>query len=640
MLYTFSSAHLAAIREAHNNLRTLRHLVPVLDKDGEPYYSGGESSVVFKMKDEQTGKCYALKCFTEEQEGRAEAYRQIEEELKFVDSPYITSVKYLEKELFVDSNSEDNEHSVLLMDWIEGKTMEAYINAYFMDGHAMAMLYYQFCKMVDWLRSQSFAHGDIRLDNIIVRPNGTLTLVDYDDMFLPAMKGRKSPTISTKNLPHPLRTIDDFGETTDDFALVSIALSLKAISLDSSLLQNYGASDRLLFAPFEYFDLSMRNNFAPLQDLLNAAEDEFGVKYSKDWKRLLKAPQNLEGEYSIREGAKVIEKEAFSECNSLKSVIIPNSVTIIEDWAFLGCCSLRSIDIPDSVTKIGVSAFSGCSSLMSIHMPDSVTSIGYNAFEGCISLKNIHIPDSVTSIGSNAFEECVSLKSIIIPDSVTRIEGWTFYYCKSLKSIIIPDSVTSIGDSAFSDCKSLININIPNGVTSIGDSAFSNCHSLTSVTIPSSVIAIGTNPFCGCPADLKNESKAFIYEHNVLFNKDKTTLISYRAKEANYVIPDSVTSIGECAFLECNSLTSIIIPDSVTSIGVCAFAQCNSLTSINIPDSVTTIANHAFYNCKSLKSIKIPDSVTSIGDCAFEECDSLSPQVKSDIIQRFGENVF
>ena len=574
MLYTFSSAHLAAIREAHNNLRTLRHLVPVLDKDGEPYYSGGASSVVFKMKDEQTGKCYALKCFTEEQEGRAEAYRLIEEELKFVDSPHITSVKYLEKELFVDSDSEDNEHSVLLMDWIEGKTMEAYINAYFMDGHAMAMLYYQFCKMVDWLRSQSFAHGDIRLDNIIVRPNGTLTLVDYDDMFLPAMKGRKSPTISTKNLPHPLRTIDDFGETTDDFALVSIALSLKAISLDSSLLQNYGASDRLLFAPFEYFDLSMRNNFAPLQDLLNAAEDEFGVKYSKDWKRLLKAPQNLEGEYSIREGAKVIEKEAFSECNSLKSVIIPNSVTIIEDWAFLGCCSLRSIDIPDSVTKIGVSAFSGCSSLMSIHMPDSVTSIGYNAFEGCISLKNIRIPDSVTSIGSNAFEECVSLKSIIIPDSVTRIEGWTFYYCKSLESIIIPDSVTSIGDSAFSDCKSLININIPNGVTSIGDSAFSNCHSLTSVTIPSSVIAIGTNPFCGCPADLKNESKAFIYEHNVLFNKDKTTLISYRAKEANYVIPDSVTSIGECAFLECNSLTSIIIPDSVTSIGVCAFWLC------------------------------------------------------------------
>ena len=449
MLYTFSSAHLAAIREAHNNLRTLSHLVPVLDKDGEPSYSGGESSVVFKMKDEQTGKCYALKCFTEEQEGRAEAYRLIEDELKFVDSPHITSVKYLEKELFVDSDSEDNEHSVLLMDWIEGKTMEAYINANYMDGHAMAMLYYQFCKMVDWLRSQSFAHGDIRLDNIIVRPDGTLTLVDYDDMFVPAMKGRKSPTISTKNLPHPLRTIDDFGETTDDFALVSIALSLKAISLDSSLLQNYGASDRLLFAPFEYFDLSMRNDFAPLQDLLNAVEDEFGVKYSKDWKRLLKAPQNLEGEYSIREGAKVIEKKAFFECNSLKSIIIPNSVTIIEEWAFLGCYSLRSIDIPDSVTKMGVSAFRHCNSLKSVNISGGVTSIGDSAFANCESLKTINIPDSVTSIRDYAFSDCGSLKSVNIPDSVTSIGNCAFSNCSALKSINIPNSVTRIEDNAF-----------------------------------------------------------------------------------------------------------------------------------------------------------------------------------------------
>ena len=452
MLYTFSSAHLAAIREVHNNLRTLRHLVPVLDKDGEPYYSGGASSVVFKMKDEQTGKCYALKCFTEEQEGRAEAYRLIEEELIFVDSPYITSVKYLEKELFVDSDSEDNEHSVLLMDWIEGKTMEAYINANYMDGHAMAMLYYQFCKMVDWLRSQSFAHGDIRLDNIIVRPDGTLTLVDYDDMFVPAMKGRKSPTISSKNFSHPLRTIDDFGETTDDFALVSIALSLKAISLDSSLLQNYGASDRFLFAPTGYFDLSMRNDFAPLQDLLNAVEDEFGVKYSKDWKRLLKAPQNLEGDYSIRERAKVIEKKAFFECNSLKSVIIPNSVTIIEEWAFLGCYSLRSIDIPDSVTKMGVSAFRHCNSLKSVNISGGVTSIGDSAFANCESLKTINIPDSVTSIRDYAFSDCGSLKSVNIPDSVTSIGNYAFSNCSALKSINIPNSITRIEDNAFISC--------------------------------------------------------------------------------------------------------------------------------------------------------------------------------------------
>ena len=207
-------------------------------------------------------------------------------------------------------------------------------------------------------------------------------------------------------------------------------------------------------------------------------------------------------------------------------------------------------------------------------------------------------------------------------------------------SINIPDSVTSIDNRAFSDCKSLLNINIPNGVTSIGDSVFKDCNSLISITIPSSVIAIGMNPFYGCHADLKNESKAFVYEHNVLFNKDKTTIISYRAKEANYVIPDSVTSIGGWAFSDCDFLTSIDIPDSVTTIGNRAFSGCKSLKSINIPNSVTSIGEWAFSDCDFLTSINIPKGLTSIGECAFWGCDSLSPQVTSDIIQRFGIYVF
>ena len=408
MQYPLISEYLAAIRDAHDNLDKLSHLVPVMDKYGEPYRSSGAFAVVFKMKDEQTGKCYALKCFTEEQEGRAEAYRKIAEELEFVDSPYITSVKYLEKEIFVDSNCENEEFPVLLMDWIEGETMETYIAANYTDTHAMAMLCYRFCKMAAWLRSQSFAHGDIKPDNIMVRPDGTLTLVDYDGMFVPAMKGLKSPTIGTKDFSHPLRTIDDFDETIDDFALASIALSLKAISLDPSLLQTYGASDRLLFSAADYLDLSKSKTFTALQDLLadeeaitlmsmfllarakkdlsmcsfrlfgvqkpkeevwstevteedlaNAVDDEFGVKYSKDWKRLLKAPAGLKGEYSIREGVKVIGNGAFAFCNSITIINIPNSVATIGESAFLGCESLTNINIPNSVTTIGKSAF-GC----------------------------------------------------------------------------------------------------------------------------------------------------------------------------------------------------------------------------------------------------------------------------------------
>ena len=628
MQYPLISEYLAAIRDAHDNLDKLSHLVPVLDKYGEPYRSSGAFAVVFKMKDEQTGKCYALKCFTEEQEGRAEAYHKIAEELEFVDSPYITSVKYLEKEMFVDSNCENEEFPVLLMDWIEGETMETYIADNYTDTHAMAMLCYRFCKMAAWLRSQSFAHGDIKPDNIMVRPDGTLTLVDYDGMFVPAMKGQKSPTIGTKDFSHPLRTIDDFDETIDDFALASIALSPKAISLDPSLLKNYGASDRLLFSAADYLDLSNSNTFTALQNLLadeeaitlmsmfllasakknlsmcsfrlfdvqkpkeeevwstevtdedleNAVEDEFGVKYSKDWKRLLKAPENLKGKYSIRKGVEVIGNGAFAFCNSLTIINIPNSVTTIGESAFGGCESLTNINIPNSVTTIGKSAFGWCKSLTNINISNSVTTIGYLTFWSCESLTNINIPNSVTTIGKSAF-------------------GW---------------------------CKSLTNINIPNSVTIIGDRAFWGCDFLTCITIPSSVVTIIGNPFYNWHGDLYNESKAFIYEDHVLFNKSKTALIAYKAKETNYTIPNSVTTIGEGAFSGCDSLTSINIPNSVTTIGEDAFSGCNSLTSINIPNSVTTIGEDAFSDCISLTSISIPNSVKMIGKDAFAFCDSLT----------------
>ena len=591
MQYPLISEYLAAIRDAHDNLEKLSHLVPVLDNYGEPYRSSGAFAVVFKMKDEQTGKCYALKCFTEEQEGRAEAYRKIAEELEFVDSPYITSVKYLEKELFVDSNCEDEEFPVLLMDWIEGETMETYIADHYMDNHAMSMLCYRFCKMAAWLRSQPFAHGDIKPDNIMVRSDGTLTLVDYDGMFVPAMKGQKSPTIGTKDFSHPLRTINDFDETIDDFALASIALSLKAISLNPSLLNEYGASDRLLFSAADYLDLSKSKTMTALQDLLadegtrtllsmfllasakknlsmcsfrlfsvekpkeeevwstevteedlkNAVEDEFGVKYSRDWKRLLKAPSGLKGEYSIRKGVKVIGNRTFERCDSLTSINIPDGVTNIGDWAFSSCRSLTCINIPSRVTNIGEGAF---------------------AF--CISLTNIDIPNNATNIGDSAF-----------------------MCCKSFTNISIPDGVTNIGDKAFEDCKSLVSINIPNSVTNIGDNAFMYCKSLTSIKIP-----------------------------------------------------DGVTNIGSWAFLGCESLTSINIPNSVTNIREETFSSCKSLTSIKIPNSVTNIGNWAFSSCESLTCINIPNSVTNISDRTFVGCKKLPSKIKSDIINRFGEKVF
>ena len=675
MQYPLISEYVKAIQDAGDNLEQLSYLTPVLDDHGEPYRSSGAFAVVFKMQDKRTGKYYALKCFTEEQEGRAEAYRQIADELDLLDSPYIASVKYMEKELFVDSQCEEDEFPVLLMDWVDGETMEAYIAANYHNQSAMSLLCYRFGKMAAWLRSQSFAHGDVKPDNIIIRPDGSLTLVDYDGMFVSSMKGYKSPTIGTKDFCHPLRTMDDFDETIDDFSLASIALSLKAISMNSTLLDTYGASDRLLFSEKDYRTPSNSKVISALQGLMcdkdfctlyslfmlalarkelsacsfrlfigekpilpqtiedistkateeelkEAFTDEWGVKYSKDGRKLLKAPKKLDGIYSIRKGTKIICEEAFRwsktiGCLFLKSLVIPDSVTNIGDYAFWGCKSLKSLVLPDGVTSIGDYAFDGCCSLRCVVISDGVTRIGNYAFWGCKSLKSLVIPDSVTHIGNGAFNACSSLKSLVIPASVGNIIGNPFsgwngelkclspYFIYDNKVLFDKDKSKII---AFRD-RNTTSYVIPDSVSCIEFGAFWNCHSLKRLVLPDSVSSIGESAFEDC-----------------------TSLSSL-------VIPEGVTSIGHCAFRGCYSLSNIVIPNGVTSIRGCAFDGCKSLNSVVIPDSVTSIGYWAFQFCSSLNDIIIPDSVNSIGDGAFWGC-SFPYDLKQELISRFGEKIF
>jgi hypothetical protein len=303
-------------------------------------------------------------------------------------------------------------------------------------------------------------------------------------------------------------------------------------------------------------------------------------------------------------GGNSIAASAFYGCNGLTSVTIPNSVTSIGSSAFNGCSGLTSVTIPNSVTSIGDYAFSSCSGLTSVTIPNSVTSIGMRAFQNCTGLTSVTIPNSVTSISDSAFSSCISLTSITIPDSVTSIGDWAFDGCRGLTSITIPDSVRSIGIATFQGCRGLTSITIPNSVRSIDNYAFQNCTGLTSVTIPNSVTSISDSAFSSCISltsiTVASGNTEYRGAGNCLIQISNNKLI-LGCKTS--IIPNSVTSIGNNAFVNCSGLTSITIPNNVTSIGNNAFQNCSGLTSVTIPNSVTSIGMRAFDGCTGLTSV-------------------------------------
>ena len=510
MTYPLISEYVEAVRNAEDNFDKLRNLRPVTDGNGNPVMTGGNFAVVFKMRDEKNDKLYAVKCFLKDQPNRAENYRMIAEELEFVSSSFLTKFQYLDNELFVDSaNADGEEFPVLLMDWVEGTNLDLYIRQHLHDSYQLHLLAYQFSRLAMWLMPQPFAHGDLKPDNIMVREDGTLVLIDYDGMFVPAMKGQKAREMGSPDFRHPARTEETFNEHIDDFSLASILLSLRVIAEEPALLEKYGAADRLLFSENDYraiHDCQLLKDIFPSEcaevntlvglfiialtqsDLSNVSfrllslerpkepeieiistevteedwkdawTDEFGVRYSKDGKKLLESTDQGLKNYTIRQGTRSICDEAFWHCESLHSVTIPDSVTSIGDGTFYCCPSLQSVTIPESVTIIKGNPFIDCPARVINH------SNHFTIFEGNLYTSERRKLISYLSKGEN----------FIIPDSVTSIGYGAFYRCDSLHSVTIPGSVTSIGDGAFVGCSSLNSVTIPDTVTSIGDSAFVN----------------------------------------------------------------------------------------------------------------------------------------------------------------------
>ena len=349
---------------------------------------------------------------------------------------------------------------------------------------------------------------------------------------------------------------------------------------------------------------------------------------------------------------------AFTDCETLESITLPQNITSIGSSAFKNCAALKSINIPDNVTKIKDYTFYECQSLTNITIPSKVESIEGSSFRNCTALTSINIPDSVESIGLGAFAGCTSLKSIELPDNLESIRNSAFLGCNSLESVVIPAGVTSVGDQTFAGCTALTSIVIPYSVTNIGADTFLDCTSLKAVfakdglPLGSASIPAGTakitykkdsnNNVTITNVDAGNQTSIVIPE---TLDGGTVTAIGANAFEkcdtfTSITLPQSLTSIENLAFHQCTALQNINIPQNVTNIGVSAFLQCESLTSITIPSGVTSINDVAFAYCTSLKSIELPDHLVSIGGSAFTSCTSLKSVVIPAEVTSVGFHAF
>ena len=379
----------------------------------------------------------------------------------------------------------------------------------------------------------------------------------------------------------------------------------------------------------------------------NAAENLSPAYMNSDVKKVV-----------IEDGVTSIGELAFFKCSNLTNITIPDSVTCIAYAAFHGCSSLSSITIPNSVTSIGIYAFVFCSSLTSITIPDGVTSIGYGAFSECSSLKTISL-SCKSSLKKSDFGEQANLVSYTNQHLLTKTaakaatctesgnkEYWTCEHCGKyfLSDDTNPETAKAVEQSEFI----IPALNHKNATTRgafeptetepgySGDRYCPDCDTVfekgytywNEGNLTWKLDADGTLTISGTGA-MKN------YDYN-----DNPSPVYNNSNVKKVVIEDGVTSIGNSAFNECISLTSITIPDSVTSIGTYAFSGCRSLTSITIPDSVTSIGAYAFQSCSNLTSITIPDSVTSIGASAFNSCSGLTSITIPDSVTSIGSYAF
>lgn len=267
------------------------------------------------------------------------------------------------------------------------------------------------------------------------------------------------------------------------------------------------------------------------------------------------------------------------------SYTVPKGVTAIASGAFSGCQHLKEVFVPEQVIEISDGIFSGSPSIEKITFYGLKT-MGVNVFSDCTNLQKVSISGDLTFIKNGSFAGCISLETIILPDSVQHFGDASFYRCKSLKQLSMPEQLCTIESMAFEDCSSLQQLTFPENLKSIGSWAFQNCKRIKQITLPKSCITVSIGAFNGC----RSLSK-------IKLSEEMTALEGY-------------------VFRECSSLVKISLPKRLKSVDFSAFESCRRLKKLIIPDGVTSLTNlsvgKSFPNCTSLKSVKIPETVKEI----------------------------
>ncbi len=356
------------------------------------------------------------------------------------------------------------------------------------------------------------------------------------------------------------------------------------------------------------------------------------------------------------------------------------TVNVYDGFAVVSACRQTAsgiIDIPSEkngvpVTQISDGAFSDCNKITQVYIPESVTKVGKNAFDSCVALEKITFAGTECTLGESAFAHCSALTDIALPSSLKEIPESAFYDCGSLTAISIPDTVETIGKEAFNICIGITKFDIPASVNYIGKNAFIGCTSATAYNVAeenaiySSVDGVLYGPYSSSVTD-KTLIQYPVGKNDASFTVQAGTLVigdnAFGASKSlvSVTLPDGLKKIDSYAFNECKALASVNIPSTVTKIGSLAFGKCTALKEITIPASVTdfgsafymsgltcvtiengvkTVSAKAFEGCTALESVVLPTSVEKIDFGAFDGCSALKTVEIPESVTAIGMNAF